>query len=46
MKKKGPTRKKSCEIARHGRVRGRKLTKKQKGLMGARCAGAPVGRRK
>ena len=40
------TKKKAKEILRHGEVRGRKLTKKQKGFFGARAGGAPVRRKK
>lgn len=34
------TKKKSGEILKHGTVRGRKLTKAQKGFFGARAGGA------
>jgi hypothetical protein len=33
------TRKKARKILRHGSVRGKKLTKKQRGFMGARAGG-------
>ena len=33
---------KARKILRHGEVRGKKLTKKQKGFFGARAGGAPV----
>lgn len=33
---------KAREILRHGKVKGHKLTKKQKGFFGARAGGAPV----
>jgi len=36
------TREKAREILRHGEVRGKKLTKKQRGFMGARASGSPV----
>lgn len=35
---------KAKEILRHGTVRGRNLTEKQKGFFGARAGGAPVRR--
>jgi hypothetical protein len=38
---KGPTAKKARKILRHGKVRGKPLTKKQKGFLGARAGGAP-----
>ncbi len=34
------TKKKAKEILRHGSVRGKKLSKKQKGFFGARASGA------
>ena len=46
MAKKKLTRKKARKILRHGSVRGKKLTKKQKGFFGARAGGAPRRRRK
>lgn len=33
---------KAKEILRHGEVRGKPLTKKQKGFMGAKAGGAPM----
>ncbi len=36
-KKKGPSPAKACKILKDGKVHGKKLTKKQRGLMGARC---------
>lgn len=33
----GPSKSKACKILRDGKVRGRKLTRKQQKLMGARC---------
>ncbi len=38
------TRKKAKKILRHGSVRGKSLTRKQKGFFGARAGGAPVNR--
>ena len=35
---------KAKEILRHGEVKGRRLTKKQRGFFGARAGGAPVRR--
>ena len=40
------TKKKAGEILRHGTVRGKKLTKKQKGFFGARRGGVPAKKRK
>ena len=40
------TRKKAKTILREGEVRGRKLTKAQRGFFGARAGGAPVRRKK
>ena len=37
---------KAREILRHGKVKGHKLTKRQKGFFGARAGGAPVKRGK
>lgn len=37
---------KAKEILRHGKVRGHKLTKKQKGFFGARAGGASIKRKK
>lgn len=39
------TQAKAKKIVEHGSVRGHKLTKKQKGFMGARAGGAPVRRK-
>ena len=39
------TKKKAAKILKHGSVRGRKLTKKQKGFFGARAGGEPVRRK-
>ena len=36
------TKKKAKKILKHGSVRGHKLTKKQKGMFGARAGGSPV----
>jgi len=36
------TKKKAKKILKHGEVRGKPLTKKQKGFFGARAGGAPV----
>lgn len=36
------SKKKAAEILKHGSVRGHKLTKAQKGFMGARAGGAPI----
>lgn len=44
--KKKITKAKAKEILRHGKVRGHKLTKKQKGYFGARAGGQPVKRKK
>ena len=41
-KKKVISKKKACKILKHGSVKGKKLTKKARGFMGARCGGAPV----
>lgn len=41
-----PTKKKAKKILREGMVRGKKLTKKQKGFFGARAGGAPIRRKK
>ncbi len=41
-----PTRKKAKKILRHGKVRGKKLTKRQKGFFGARAGGAAVKKEK
>lgn len=40
MAKKKLTKAKAKKILRHGTVRGKKLTKKQKGFFGARAGGA------
>jgi len=40
------TKEKAKTILREGSVRGRKLTKAQKGFFGARAGGAPVRRKK
>lgn len=40
------TKAKAKKILRHGEVRGRKLTKKQKGFFGARAGGMPVRRKR
>ncbi len=40
------TRKKAKKILKHGKVRGKKLTKRQKGFFGARAGGSPVKRNK
>lgn len=40
------TKKKAKKILRHGKVRGKKLTKKQRGFFGVRAGGAPVRRKK
>ncbi len=45
-KKKTVTKKKAKKILRHGKVRGKKLTKNQKGFFGARAGGASIKRRK
>jgi len=37
----GPSPKKAKEILRHGEVRGKKLSPRQKRFMGARAGGAP-----
>lgn len=37
---------KARKILGHGKVRGHKLTKKQKGFFGARAGGVPVKRKK
>lgn len=41
MARKGVTKTKAKEILRHGSVRGKKLSKAQKGFFGARAGGAP-----
>jgi hypothetical protein len=41
-KKKTISKTKAKKILEHGEVRGKKLTKKQRGFMGARAGGAPV----
>ena len=38
--------KKAKKILKHGSVRGKKLTSKQRGFMGARAGGAPIRRKK
>lgn len=43
-RKGGPSKEKAKKILKHGSVHGKKLTKKQKGFMGARAGGAPVRR--
>lgn len=40
------SREKARKILKHGEVGGKPLTKKQKGLFGARAGGAPVRRKK
>ncbi len=40
------TKHKAKKILEHGSVRGHKLTKKQKGFMGARAGGAPIKRKR
>lgn len=45
-KKKKVMKKKAKEILRHGEVRGKKLTKAQKGFFGARAGGAPEAEKK
>ena len=40
------TKAKAKKILKHGSVRGKKLTKRQKGFLGARAGGAPVKRKK
>lgn len=42
MAKKKLTKAKAKEILRHGEVRGKKLTKKQKGFFGARAGGQKI----
>lgn len=42
MAKHGPSQEKAKEILRHGEVRGKKLTPRQRRFMGARAGGAPV----
>lgn len=44
--KASPSPAKAKKILRHGEVRGKPLTKKQEGFMGARAGGAPVKRKK
>lgn len=46
MPKKKLTKKKAKKILRDGEVRGRKLTKKQRGFFGARAGGQPIKRKK
>lgn len=41
-----PSKAKSKEILRHGKVRGRPLTQRQKGFFGARAGGAALRRRR
>ena len=45
-KHKGITKTKAKKILKHGEVRGKKLTKPQKGFFGARAGGLPVRRKK
>lgn len=45
-KKKVISKAKAKKILRHGEVRGKKLTKRQKGFLGARAGGAPVRRKR
>ena len=40
------TRKKAKKILRHGKVRGKKLSKKQKGFFGVRAGGVSIKRKK
>ncbi len=40
------TRKKAKKILRHGAVRGKALTKRQKGFFGARAGGSPTKRKR
>lgn len=40
------TRAKARKILRHGKVRGKKLTKKQRGFFGARAAGKRIRRKR
>lgn len=39
------TKAKAKKILKHGKVRGKRLTKKQKGFFGARVGGSPVKRK-
>ena len=41
----GPSQTKARKILRHGSVRGKPLTPKQRGLFGARASGQPVKKR-
>lgn len=43
---KGPSKKKACEILKHGKVRKKKLTKRQRGFMAIRCKGRKGRKRK
>ncbi len=45
-RKKVVSKTKAKKILRHGEVRGKKLTKKQKGFFGARAGGQPVRRKR
>ncbi len=36
------TKKKAKEILKHGEVRGKKLTERQRGFFGARAGGVPI----
>jgi hypothetical protein len=36
-----PTKEKARKVLRHGSVRGKKLTKRQRGFFGARASGEP-----
>lgn len=45
-RKKKLTKRKARKILRHGSVRGRRLTAKQKRFFGARVGGAPVRRKR
>jgi hypothetical protein len=38
MKKAGMTPEKACKMLRHGTAHGKKLTERQEGALGARCA--------
>lgn len=40
------TKAKAKKIIKHGSVRGKKLTKKQRGFFGARAGGAPIKRKR
>jgi len=46
MPKKKLSKEKAKKILREGKIRGRKLTEKQKRFFGARAGGAPVKKRK